>query len=643
MTTPICVVGLRPLKDFHAALLADNLARAGVPARAVELDLDVDRVDVNALGLARAVRPPRGPLARRGAARGAAAAARARRLPRGARPAHAHERHARDSRRSLGAPGVRGADAAAVGARACASTRSSCAALRAAGGRIIVGSEVVGAEPDATGVTVRAQAAAREVEHRADWLVLATGGFAEGSITLGSDWRARETVLDLPLAHLPGPGEPRFVPDYFDDQPMARAGVAVDAGLRPVGPDGARVHERVLVAGASIGGAVPWKEHSGEGISVTTGFHAAGQIPGRDRIRRRPRGMTAHEDDVLLDLVRGSLDHCVKCTICETHCPYSNVTPLFPGPKYVGPQAERFRTGEEVSPDASVDFCSSCGICTRSARRACTSPRSTRARRPSSPSRAAIPLRNQLLGRPDKLGALGTPVAPLANWSLHNRPLRALAHRLLGIHRDAAAPPLRGPDVPALGEAHTPPAQATKEVVLFHGCGTNYYEPELGREDRRDPRAQRLPRHDPEAGLLRPAAAVQRHLPRGPRLRSPARASAGAARPPGRADRRTAHELHAHAQARGARDPRPRRGPRRRASSPSTTWDITEFLLDLHDRGELRTDFVPVEETVAYHAPCQQQGHNIGKPALDLFALIPGLDDGRDGRRAAAASPARTG
>ena len=31
------------------------------------------------------------------------------------------------------------------------------------------------------------------------------------------------------------PGEPRFVPDYFDVQPMARVGVAVDAGLRPVG------------------------------------------------------------------------------------------------------------------------------------------------------------------------------------------------------------------------------------------------------------------------------------------------------------------------------------------------------------------------------------------------------------------------
>ena len=58
-------------------------------------------------------------------------------------------------------------------------------------------------------------------------------------------------------------------------------------------------------------------------------------------------------------LMRESLDHCVKCTICETFCPVSNVTPLFPGPKYVGPQAERFRVGGEPSPDASLAGASS--------------------------------------------------------------------------------------------------------------------------------------------------------------------------------------------------------------------------------------------------------------------------------------------
>ena len=46
----------------------------------------------------------------------------------------------------------------------------------------------------------------------------------------------------------------------------------------------------------------------------------------------------------------------------------------------------------------------------------------------------------------------------------------------------------------------------------------------------------------------------------------------------------------------------------------------------MHDRGELRTDFSPIDAQVVYHAPCQQQGHGIGKPALELMALIPGLE-----------------
>jgi len=54
-------------------------------------------------------------------------------------------------------------------------------------------------------------------------------------------------------------------------------------------------------------------------------------------------------------------------------------------------------------------------------------------------------------------------------------------------------------------------------------------------------------------------------------------------------------------------------------------FDICEYLLAMHDRGELKTDFKPISETVTYHAPCQQQGHGVGKPAMDLLALIPEL------------------
>src|SRR5258706_13508890 len=53
----------------------------------------------------------------------------------------------------------------------------------------------------------------------------------------------------------------------------------------------------------------------------------------------------------ILDVVREasaaevglSADECLKCNVCNTVCPVSRVTDLFPGPKYVGPQAQRFR------------------------------------------------------------------------------------------------------------------------------------------------------------------------------------------------------------------------------------------------------------------------------------------------------------
>ena len=56
--------------------------------------------------------------------------------------------------------------------------------------------------------------------------------------------------------------------------------------------------------------------------------------------------------------LRSTLDACVKCTICETQCPVMRVTDLFAGPKYSGPQAERYRKDGHIV-DHSIDYCSS--------------------------------------------------------------------------------------------------------------------------------------------------------------------------------------------------------------------------------------------------------------------------------------------
>jgi glycerol-3-phosphate dehydrogenase subunit B len=264
----ICVAGPRALRDFHGALCAANLGQAGVEARAVEVELEVDRADANALGLARrfddaAFRAAfAGRLASRlaGAQRVGVPAFLGLRDPHGAW-AELQERL------DLPVFEIPTLPPSVPGMRLFEILR---AALRAAGGRLVLGSPITSAERDGSRVvSVRAQAAGHDVRYLARWVVLATGGFASGAIELGSDWIARDTVLGLPLRGAPGPREARFVPEYLAEQPMARAGVAVDANLRAEGA------ENVLVAGASLPGAASWREGSGEGIALASGHRVA--------------------------------------------------------------------------------------------------------------------------------------------------------------------------------------------------------------------------------------------------------------------------------------------------------------------------------------------------------------------------------
>ena len=177
------------------------------------------------------------------------------------------------------------------------------------------------------------------------------------------------------------------------------------------------------------------------------------------------------------DLLRGSLDHCVKCTICETQCPVSNVTPLFPGPKYAGPQAERYRVADEPSVEWSVDYCSGCGICSQSCPQGVKIAEINAQARNKLKRQKGVPLRDRIITRPTWLGrAGGGPMAPLANLTIDFKPFRIVGEKLLGVHRDAPAPKFAGRRFsrwPSSTRARRP----GRKIVYFHGCGTEYYEP----------------------------------------------------------------------------------------------------------------------------------------------------------------------
>jgi glycerol-3-phosphate dehydrogenase subunit C len=321
--------------------------------------------------------------------------------------------------------------------------------------------------------------------------------------------------------------------------------------------------------------------------------------------------------------MRGSLDHCVKCTICETFCPFSNATPLFPGPKYVGPQAERFRVRDEPSPDASLDYCSGCGICTQ------VCPHGVHIAEINSQARAQLKAdhgvrwRDRILARPTLAGRLGTPVAPVANWTLGNPLVRLAIEKTVGIHRRAPMPRFAGSTFQRWARKRAAPPAAARRVAFFHGCGTNYYEPRLGAMTvallEHNGLAVEVPKQDccglplQSNGLFEDARGYVRRL--AARLAPLAREGIDIVATS------TSCSLMLKREALEILD---MDDPNLRVVS-ERIFDICEYLLAMHERGELKNDFAPVPETVTYHAPCQQQGHGIGKPALDLLALVPEL------------------
>jgi glycerol-3-phosphate dehydrogenase subunit C len=321
------------------------------------------------------------------------------------------------------------------------------------------------------------------------------------------------------------------------------------------------------------------------------------------------------------DFMRDSLDHCVKCTICETACPVANVTSLFPGPKYVGPQAERFRT-PGLSDDASLDYCSGCGICTLVCPQGVhIAEINARARAPMKQQRG-IPLRDHLVARPSVEGRLATPVAPLANMVLSNRAVRLLTERMIGIDRRAPMPKFAGRTFQRWARRHRP-ASADREVVYFHGCSTNYFEPRLGEMTvavlEHNGFGVVVPPQDccglplQSNGIFDSARSYVRRLVANlaPYARQGYQIVATSTSC-GLMLKREAREIL------GVEDEDLR-------VVGEQTYDICEFLADLDAAGQLRTDFGAVPLTVTYHAPCQQQGHGIGKPALDLLGQVPEL------------------
>lgn len=322
-----------------------------------------------------------------------------------------------------------------------------------------------------------------------------------------------------------------------------------------------------------------------------------------------------------------TLDECIKCNICTSYCPVSAVTDLFPGPKYVGPQAQRFReNGQPQTPDHSVDYCSGCRVCNE------VCPTGVKIAELNARARAQImaeegfPLRNRLLGRNETLGKLGSIVPGLANFGLHNGFSRIMAEKVMGIAREAPLPhwSTQGTFGDWFKKTQTVRLKSNKKVVYYHGCATMYYEPFIGKA------AVAVFEHNGYEVLVPPQnccglpllsngefdAATEYHQNNINKLLVYAQAGLDIV------GTSTSCTLTLKEEAPELLD----MDDENAKAITMATWDIFEWLRERHDQGELKTDFREINMVLPYHAPCQYRAHRVGKPAMDILALIPGID-----------------
>jgi len=65
--------------------------------------------------------------------------------------------------------------------------------------------------------------------------------------------------------------------------------------------------------------------------------------------------------------------------------------------------------------------------------------------------------------------------------------------------------------------------------------------------------------------------------------------------------------------------------PLKRVALAERTYDVGEYLLNLHRSGELKTDFAQLQKKAIYFPPCHQREQEFGQPYMDLLDLIPGM------------------
>ncbi|MEW6325039.1 MAG: anaerobic glycerol-3-phosphate dehydrogenase subunit C, partial [Nitrospirota bacterium] len=231
-----------------------------------------------------------------------------------------------------------------------------------------------------------------------------------------------------------------------------------------------------------------------------------------------------------------------------------------------------------------------------------------------------LSLRDRWLSDPDRVGPLASGLAPLVNWAASNRLIRRLLETVLDIHRDRHLPPYRRDTFPKWFARRARAGRGGERVALFSSCLVDYSYPSVGRAAvevlehngvevaRPEQRCCGMPSMsvgDLDGAIAKAQANIAALLPwveRGYRIVTPMPSCSLMLKKeyPFLVGTPEAQRLADH------------------------TMDLCEYLMQLHGRGTLRTDFQRQAGRIAYHLPCHLRDQKLGYKSRDLLALIPG-------------------
>jgi len=326
-------------------------------------------------------------------------------------------------------------------------------------------------------------------------------------------------------------------------------------------------------------------------------------------------------DEARLDQdLKKAFDVCNGCRLCHDLCP--SFPALFRFVEGVDDDVERL-TRDQM--ETVAEECFQCKICalkcpyTPPHRFDLDFPRLMLRTKAQQVKRQGLAAEDRFLGDPDRSGTWGTSLARLANWSTRQPGLRRLLERQAGIDRRRRLPPYAARRFSRRVARRAVPSHP--DVVVFATCSTEYNYPDLGDA------AVRVLEHQ---GLSVAIPAGQRccgmpALDGGDVSGAQARARSNLA-------------LLA---------PLVQQGARVVALQPTCAYvlrqeypllvegevaqqvadavvDVTDFLADLSQRGQLRDDFVRELGPITYHVSCHTRMAGGGARGARLLSQVPG-------------------